>query len=44
LAADGTVNIIGVVDRAGALRAVLVVFMAWFKIFLAFNYLVYTLI
>jgi len=37
-------GIMGIVDCAGALQAVLVVLVVWFKTFLALKYLAYTLI
>ena len=44
LAVGSTASIEGVADCAGPLRAVLAVPIVWFKAFLAFNYLAYTLI
>jgi len=37
-------SIIKIVDHTGALQAVFIVFVVWFKAFLIFNYLVYALI
>jgi len=44
LAISSTVNVVGVVDCAGALQAILTVPMDWFKVFLAFNCLARALI